>query len=84
MLSQFPRVLLPPTRRGERAARFQYISGRLEHASSVSAGSDREPSSRGWWYAVPPNMWLQLTVQLVTPLTGARGAPSCPAAEPGC
>ena len=31
-----------------------------------------------------PNKWLQLTVQLVTPLAGARGAPSCPAAEPGC
>ena len=33
---------------------------------------------------LPPNKWLQLTVQLVTPLAYARGAPSCPAAEPGC
>jgi hypothetical protein len=31
-----------------------------------------------------PNKWLQLTVQLVTPFAGAKGAPSCPAAEPGC
>jgi hypothetical protein len=33
---------------------------------------------------MPPNQWLQLTVQLVTPLACARGAPSCPAAEPRC
>ena len=32
----------------------------------------------------PPNKWLQLTVQLVTPIAYAKGAPSCPAAEPGC
>ena len=34
--------------------------------------------------ALPPNKWLKLTVQLVTSLEGAGGAPSCPAAEPGC
>ena len=34
--------------------------------------------------AAPPNKWLQLTVQLVTPFACAKGAPSCPAAEPGC
>jgi hypothetical protein len=33
---------------------------------------------------LPPNKWLQLTVQLVTPFAGALAAPSCPAAEPGC
>ena len=33
---------------------------------------------------LPPNKWLQLTVQLVTPFAYAKGAPSCPAAEPGC
>ena len=34
--------------------------------------------------ALPPNKWLQLTVQLVTPFAYAKGAPSCPAAEPKC
>ena len=34
--------------------------------------------------AVPPNKWLQLTAQLVTPFAYAKGAPSCAAAEPGC
>ena len=34
--------------------------------------------------ALPPNKWLQLTVQLVTPFAYAKGAPSCPAAEPVC
>ena len=34
--------------------------------------------------AVPPNKWLQLTCQLVTPFAYAKVAPSCPAAEPGC
>jgi hypothetical protein len=49
-------------------------------------GIDRQVSElyRVEFLALPPNKWLQLTVQLVTPLAGARGAPSCPAAEPGC
>jgi hypothetical protein len=34
--------------------------------------------------ASPPNKWLQLTTQLVTPFACAKGAPSWLAAEPGC
>ena len=30
----------------------------------------------------PPNKWLQLTSQLVTPFAYAKVAPSCLAAEP--
>ncbi len=33
---------------------------------------------------LPPNKWLQLTSQLVTPFAYAKVAPSCLAAEPGC
>ena len=49
-------------------------------AATVSSGS----TSFRWWFSAPPNKWLQLTVQLVTPFAYAKGAPSCPAAEPGC
>jgi len=34
--------------------------------------------------AAPPNKWLLLTSQLVTPFACAKVAPSSLAAEPGC
>jgi hypothetical protein len=79
--AQGSRVLPPPTRRGQVFARLELTSGRLEHTSSASAGSDREPSSRGRWYAVPPNMALQLTSRFVTPFAYAKVAPNRLAAE---
>jgi hypothetical protein len=74
------------------AVRYNTVSSALASEVAVAAGSYR----RGSWYviehhcvtrnALPPNKWLQLTSQLVTPFAKrrAKGAPSCLAAEPGC
>jgi hypothetical protein len=34
--------------------------------------------------ATPPNKWLQLTAEIVTPFASAKGAPISSAAEPVC
>jgi len=53
--------------------------------SSACDGASPVVEHRGIQFGVlPPNKWLQLTSQLVTPFACAKVAPSCLAAEPVC
>ena len=82
------------------SSRFQsrkYLAVRYNTAASAVSGEMAVAACsyvRDSWYnielqcvtvsALPPNKWLQLTSQLVTPFAYAKVAPSCLAAEPGC
>ena len=67
------RVHYPLSRRSQFTAEIERTSGRLERASSGCAGAIPRPSSRGRWYAVPPNKCMELTIKSVTPFAYAKG-----------